>query len=88
MSHHISPLTGEVVQTGQTLELRSPVFTMDGLTAEELAREYEKDCTLEFDGQVIGWSHYAGMVRFVKRIEELVVLLDGKMSKSTLYSLP
>jgi hypothetical protein len=70
MSHHISPLTGEVVKTGQTLELRSSVFTMDGLTAKELARDYEKDCTLEFDGRVIGWSHYAGMVRFVKRIEE------------------
>lgn len=70
MSTHISPLTGEVVQTGESLDVSGNVLTTDTITARELAFKYNKAVTALVDGKYVGWGYAPSFIHFKKNRED------------------
>jgi len=64
MSNHISALTGEVVQSGESFDVNGNVLTTDSITARELAYKYNKDVTALVDGKYVGWGYAPSFIFF------------------------
>lgn len=62
--YSISPLSGEVVLTGHTIQTNSPVFTSDGVGALELAEKYHKTITAKVGDKYVGWGSSMAFCRY------------------------
>jgi hypothetical protein len=80
-STHICPLTGNVVNTGQSMELGSPVLKYDGWDAEKLGVQCRKQVTAKVDGEYIGWSGINGFLNYKFRREH-----DQEISEITFWA--
>tara|TARA_R100001377_G_scaffold78401_1_gene56092 strand:- start:7380 stop:7844 length:465 start_codon:yes stop_codon:yes gene_type:complete len=64
MSDHISALTGEVVNSGQSLDVFGNVLTTDTISAYDLAHKYNKSITALVNGQYVGWGYTPSFIYF------------------------
>ena len=71
MSTHISPLTGEVVLSGESLDVRGNVLTTDTISAYELAHKYNKSITALVNGQYVGWGYTPSFIHFKHNREHI-----------------
>ena len=71
MSTHISALTGEVVQSGQSIDVFGNVLTTDTISAYELAHKYSKEITALVNGKYVGWGYTPSFINFKHNREHL-----------------
>ena len=71
MSTHISALTGEVVQSGQSIDVFGNVLTTDTISAYELAHKYSKEITALVNGKYVGWGYTPSFINFKHKREHL-----------------
>ena len=71
MSTHICALTGEVVQTGESLDVGGNVLTTDTISAYELAHKYNKSITALVNGQYVGWGYTPSFIHFKHNRENI-----------------
>jgi len=71
MSRHISALTGDVVQSGDGIDVNGIVLTSDTITAYELGHKYNKIITACVNGQYVGWGYAPSFIHFVGRRQKL-----------------
>ena len=62
---------GEVTKRGESLDVSGNVLTTPGLTALELAREYNKSVTAKVNGEYVGWGYVPSFIRFKARREKV-----------------
>jgi len=67
--NHISPLTNEVVNTGQSFDINESVFTTKTITPYELAHKYNKSVTALVNGSYVGWGFAPDFIRFKSKAE-------------------
>ena len=76
MSDHISALTGEVVQSGESFDVSGNVLTTDTISAYELAHKYNKSITALVNGQYVGWGYTPSFVHFKHNREHIDDISD------------
>ena len=64
MSTHISALTGEVVQSGQSIDVFGNVLTTETISDYDLAHKYNKIVTALVDGKYVGWGYSPSFLHF------------------------
>tara|TARA_R110002050_G_scaffold186328_2_gene320553 strand:- start:1335 stop:1802 length:468 start_codon:yes stop_codon:yes gene_type:complete len=71
MSTHISALTGEVVNTGESFDVSGNVLTTDTISAYNLAHKYNKSITALVNGQYVGWGYTPSFIHFKHNREKI-----------------
>lgn len=67
---HISAYSGEVVQTGRTIDVNGDVLTTKEITDVDLAKKYRKTVTAKVNGQYVGWGYAPNFIFFKAKAEE------------------